>query len=185
MPTITTVVVADAATGTPLYTQTQALAPTASRLHWPAPNVAAQTSFALMDFPRFFVPAWGPTPIPAGAPIDPALNRTNGYDYRNNVYGDQYVFLLGASLGEWAAARRSFVAVFGATPLLPDFAFGTWFTWWTPYRCACERSCVCVCVCILVCLGGVWLKNFMNLCFLVKTRKIRVSRFFERKGSSK
>jgi hypothetical protein len=32
-----------------------------------------------MDFPRFFVPAWGPTPIPAGAPIDPALNHTNGY----------------------------------------------------------------------------------------------------------
>jgi alpha-glucosidase (family GH31 glycosyl hydrolase) len=62
------------------------------------------------------------------------------YDYRNNVYGDQYVFLLGASLDEWAAARRSFVAVFGATPLLPDFAFGTWFTWWTPYRCVRARD---------------------------------------------
>ena len=57
----------------------QALAPTASHLHWPAPTVASQSAVAFMDFPRFFAPAWGPTPIPAGAPIDPALNHTNGY----------------------------------------------------------------------------------------------------------
>jgi hypothetical protein len=133
MPTITQVVISDRVSGVALYAQNRPLTPDQSHLHWPAPNVASSSAYSFMDFPRFYVPPWGPTPIPAGQPVDPALVHTNGYDYRNNVYGDQYVFLLGSSLASWAAARQSFIKVFGSTPLLPDFAYGTWFTWWTPY----------------------------------------------------
>ena len=40
-----------------------------------------------------------------------------------------YVFLLGTDLAGWHAARQEFNALSGATPLLPDFAWGTWFTY--------------------------------------------------------
>jgi hypothetical protein len=33
----------------------------------------------------------------------------------------------------YTAFRREFLQLTGATPLLPDFAFGTWFTWWHNY----------------------------------------------------
>ena len=32
-----------------------------------------------------------------------------------------------------AAARQAFIDLAGPTPLLPDFAFGTWFTYWFSY----------------------------------------------------
>ena len=31
------------------------------------------------------------------------------------------------------ASRAEFVKLAGPTPVLPDFAFGTWFTWWDTY----------------------------------------------------
>ena len=40
----------------------------------------------------------GTAPVPAGTTVDPALVQTNGYDFRNNVAGDTYVFLLGADM---------------------------------------------------------------------------------------
>ncbi|KAL1527745.1 hypothetical protein AB1Y20_009130 [Prymnesium parvum] len=98
-----------------------------SLLHWPSP--LANRTYALADFPRFYTPPWGAAPAPAGA----AHAATNGYDFGNNVAGDTYVFLLGETLDEWRRARREFVALAGATPLLPDFAYGTWFTWWHGY----------------------------------------------------
>ena len=66
-------------------------------------------TIVLADFPRFFVPEWGPTPIPAAAKpaLDPALVPTNGYDFTNNVNGDAYVFL--PSTEGFGAARRAFV----------------------------------------------------------------------------
>lgn len=59
--------------------------------------------------------------------------ESNGYDFSNNVAGDTYVFLLGSTLTEWKAARQSFIGLAGPCPLLPDFAYGTWFTWWHSY----------------------------------------------------
>eukprot|EP01047_Picozoa_sp_COSAG01_P024184 COSAG01_NODE_1487_length_10136_cov_8.813390_3_plen_99_part_00 len=46
---------------------------------------------------------------------------------------DTYIFLLGETLESWQAARQEFVKLAGSTPLLPDYAFGTWFTWWHPF----------------------------------------------------
>lgn len=59
-------------------------------LHWPAPGgaaTAAAKSYALMDYPRFRVPPWGPAPIPANVTVPPELKATHGFDFRNNVYG--------------------------------------------------------------------------------------------------
>lgn len=100
-------------------------------LHWPSPMTTA--AYALVDYPRFFAPEWGPTPIPSDATVDPSLVATNGYDFTNNVNGDVYIFLLGDDLDSWNAARAEFVRLAGPCPVLPDFAFGTWFTWWNSY----------------------------------------------------
>jgi len=103
---------------------------TRNLLLWPSP--LAQPAYALEDFPRFTVPQWGPTPMPPSAAAG-RLNETNGYDFSNNQDGDTYVFLLGTDLGGWHAARQEFNALSGPTPLLPDFAWGTWFTYWNNY----------------------------------------------------
>jgi len=100
-------------------------------LNWPGPLEAE--SYAVVDFPRFFVPAWGPTPVPEGVFLSSDLHATNGYDFRNNVENDTYVFLLGNDVDSWQAARMDFLQLAGPCPLLPDFSYGTWFTWWHPY----------------------------------------------------
>jgi hypothetical protein len=43
-------------------------------LHWPSPMTLK--AYALTDFPRFFTPEWGPTPIPADAKVAPELVAT-------------------------------------------------------------------------------------------------------------
>ena len=113
---------------TPDVTQTRAA------LRWPDP--AQSETYAIKDFPRFFVPPWGPTPIPsaARAGVEPALLPTNGYDWRNNVDGDTFVFLGLRSPAGWAAGRQEFIALAGPSPVLPDWAFGVWYTWWHPYN---------------------------------------------------
>eukprot|EP01051_Picozoa_sp_SAG22_P015779 SAG22_NODE_2118_length_2984_cov_2.031196_1_plen_396_part_00 len=103
--------------------------PQRNLLHWPAP--LNKTAYALSDYPRFVVPAWGATPAPPSC--DPELRQTSGYDFRNNVEGDTYIFLLGDSLGSWQQSRQEFVRLAGPTPALPDWAFGTWFTDWYGY----------------------------------------------------
>jgi len=95
-------------------------------LHWPAPYTSK--AYALVDSPRFSVPDWCVAPAPEGTP-----GTTNGYDFQNGVYGDTYVFLLGEGLEGYRAARVEFQNLAGPVPLLPDFAYGTWFTWWHPY----------------------------------------------------
>ena len=115
------------ASGTAVHDSDKSDASRANLLHWPSPLAAAV--YALVDRPRFFAPSWGAAPAPAGA----AHADTNGYDFTNDVAGDTYVFLLGGSLSSWQVARRAFVALAGATPLLPDWAYGTWFTWWHQY----------------------------------------------------
>lgn len=98
---------------------------------WPAPLTAAATS--ITDRPRFYVPPWAVTPIPKGQYVDPALIPTNGYDFRNDVSGDTYVFLLGSFLEDWYSSRQEFLTLTGHAPLLPDFILGTAFTYW--YSC--------------------------------------------------
>lgn len=100
---------------------------TDNMLHWPSPLTAQ--AYLLTDFPRFHVPAWGPTPH---FPIS-QFPETNGYDFTNNQNGDNYIFLLGNTLESWFEARAEFVKLVGPTPLIPDFAFGTWFTYWYSY----------------------------------------------------
>ena len=104
------------------------------QLSWPGP-ANGTAAYAFKDFPRFGVPAWGAAPIPADArsTLDPALLPSNGYDFRINTNGDVYVFLLGDSLDTWWSARREFVRLTGPTPVLPEWAFGIWFTWWHAY----------------------------------------------------
>jgi len=115
------------ASGTAVHDSDTADASRANLLHWPSPLATA--AYALVDRPRFFAPSWGCAPAPAGA----AYADTNGYDFANDVSGDTYLFLLGGSLSSWQVARRAFLALAGATPLLPDYAYGTWFTWWHSY----------------------------------------------------
>jgi hypothetical protein len=125
------VLVTDHASGATLYNSSADANEHPNLLHFPPP--AQTTGYLMTDFPRFFVPEWGPTPIPAAAKpaLDPALVPTNGYDFTNNVNGDAYVFL--PSTEGFGAARRAFVALAGGCPLLPDYAYGTWFTWWHSY----------------------------------------------------
>ena len=82
-----------------------------------------------------FRPEWGPTPIPDGASVPPELVATNGYDFTNDIASDTYIFLLGADggLDRWWASRAEFMTLTGPTPLLPDYAFGVWYTWYLVY----------------------------------------------------
>jgi hypothetical protein len=107
-------------------------APASNLLHWPSPLSTA--AYAIEDRPRFFVPEWGPEPMPEDAHVDPVLRGTNGYDFRNNVTGDVHVFLLGSNLESWFSSRGEFLRLTGPTPLLPDYAYGTWFTNWEQYN---------------------------------------------------
>jgi len=100
-------------------------------LHWPSP--LEKPSYALVDSPRFYAPPWGPTPVPADVQLDPELRATNGFDFRNDVDGDTYIFLLGDSLASWEQSRKEFLQLTGPCPLLPDWAYGTWFTRWYNY----------------------------------------------------
>jgi hypothetical protein len=130
-PTHVKVTVADKATGVILWSVDD-LDSVSQNLNWPSPGYN-QTIYAIKDYPRFYVPPWGPTPIPAGVSVEPALAETNGYDFRNDQTGDTYLFLLAGGLDAWQHSRREFVQLAGPTPALPDFAFGTWFTFWHTY----------------------------------------------------
>lgn len=39
----------------------------------------------------------------------------------------------GEDLSAWSSARVEFLKLTGPCPLLPDFAYGTWFTYWHSY----------------------------------------------------
>jgi hypothetical protein len=103
----------------------------ANLLHWPSP--LESKSYAFMDSPRFTVPQWGPTPMPNNSIVAPGSTVTNGYDFTNDQRGDIYVFLLGDTLEEWWASRAEFLALTGPSPLLPDYAWGVWYTWYRQY----------------------------------------------------
>ena len=46
----------------------------------------------------------------------------------------RYVFLLPGTPEGWSRSRAEFIALAGPTPVLPDWAFGIWYTWWNPYN---------------------------------------------------
>lgn len=98
-------------------------------LHWPSPM--EKKAYALVDFPRFFVPEWDLMPAPKSVAAD--LKDTNGFDFTNNVDGDTYIFLLGDDMTSYTASRGEFITLAGPCPVLPDYAFGSWFTWWHPF----------------------------------------------------
>jgi hypothetical protein len=129
-PTHIKVTVTDKASKATLWA-TDDLDTVSQNLNWPSPG--NKTVYAIKDYPRFYTPPWGPTPIPAGVTVEPALAQTNGYDFRNDMTGDTYLFLIDGTLDAWNAARTEFVQLAGPTPVLPDFAFGTWFTFWSTY----------------------------------------------------
>ena len=92
------------------------------------------------------MPPWGLTPAP---PTNTKNVNTSGYE--RSPAPDYYVFLTDAvprartgtstSSGAGTTAtvkgyqdfRAEFLKLTGATPLLPDYAFGTWYTWWHNY----------------------------------------------------
>lgn len=57
------------------------------------------------------------------------LGDSISYDVRNHA-PDYYLFVVG---GLYDHFRQEFLRLTGPTPLLPDYAFGTWFTWWHNY----------------------------------------------------
>jgi alpha-glucosidase (family GH31 glycosyl hydrolase) len=97
-------------------------------LHWPDPLTTK--GYGLVDHPRIYVPPWASTPMPTGQTLH---KETNGYDLSNDIDKDTYVFILGEDLDGWHNSRHEFVKLVGGTPLLPDYAYGTWFTYWHAY----------------------------------------------------
>ena len=70
-------------------------------------------------------------PIPDSPLLSPPFFQVNtsGYDIRNDA-DDVYLFVV---RGDYTALKTAYVALTGPVPLLPDWAFGTWFTEWHNY----------------------------------------------------
>jgi hypothetical protein len=69
--------------GTTVLWEIDDLDSVSQNLNWPPPITPGDKpqAYAIKDYPRFYTPPWGPTPIPAGVTVDPALKDTNGYEY--------------------------------------------------------------------------------------------------------
>lgn len=96
-------------------------------LDFPSPS-AIPGVFALQDSPRFLVPEGGAIPQ-SHLTEPPELRNSSGYDIRNDA-DDIYLFIPAAN---YTRLKRDFIALTGAVPRLPDWAFGTWFTEWHNY----------------------------------------------------
>ena len=103
--------------------------------------------WAIRDAPRFVPPSWGATPPPIhpSPPLGP-LNKTSGFDFTDAP--DVYFFLTNTTQSNhhhqhggtmmpvtdaYASLRRDVLALTGPIPLLPDYAYGLWFTWYHNY----------------------------------------------------
>lgn len=97
---------------------------------FPSPS-SLPTVFAIRDSPRIIVPPGGA--IPQGK-VPPALSNTSGYDVRNQA-DDIYMFIRNNNPNhDYIWMKKKFLDLVGHTPLLPDWAFGTWFTEWHSYH---------------------------------------------------
>jgi len=97
------------------------------------------TAWAVRDGPKFILPAWGVTPPPANASLGP-LTNTSGIDTRAYDGPDAYIFIIegagsasSAAMQGYASFRSEFLLLTGSVPLLPDWAWGLWFTWYHKY----------------------------------------------------
>lgn len=114
------------------------------QLELPSPadvyNDPKYRAWAVRDGPLFIPPTWGATPPPSDVDLGP-LTNTSGFDTRIHTGADAYVFLIpGAGSASSAAKagyisfRSEFLSLTGPVPLLPDWAWGLWFTWFHPYN---------------------------------------------------
>eukprot|EP00927_Polykrikos_kofoidii_P060823 TRINITY_DN55730_c0_g1_i1.p1 TRINITY_DN55730_c0_g1~~TRINITY_DN55730_c0_g1_i1.p1 ORF type:complete len:809 (+),score=96.46 TRINITY_DN55730_c0_g1_i1:148-2574(+) len=107
-------------------------APAAPRVPVPSrlPDV-----WALRDAPRFVPPSWGPTPPPKSGSFP--FPETSGFDVSSGA-PDVY-FFFPTSTG-YVDFRRDLLQLTGSVPVLPDFAFGTWFMWYHNYTSASKEQ---------------------------------------------
>merc|ERR1711937_567241 len=96
-------------------------------------------AWAVRDGPKFIPPAWGATPAPVNSSLGP-LTNTRGFDTRVYSAGDAYIFLIpgagsasSSAMKGYDSFRSEFLSLTGSVPLLPDWAWGFWFTWYHPY----------------------------------------------------
>lgn len=82
----------------------------------------------MLDHPRFVPPAWGPTPAPGAITSFP---ETSGFDVEHAA-PDAYFFFPELA-GGYAEFRKNVLQLTGPIPLLPDYAFGSWFLWYHNY----------------------------------------------------
>jgi alpha-glucosidase (family GH31 glycosyl hydrolase) len=114
------------ADGTKLLWQAETLDAPVSLLDFPVPATLPAV-FALRDAPRFVPPEWGATPMPDT--YQGPCRETNGFDLRNDA-PDAYFFLTN---GKYKALRSEFLRLTGPVPVLPEYVFGTWFSWYHSY----------------------------------------------------
>ena len=96
------------------------------RTNFPAPDELG-LGYVIADAPRVVQPAWGSTPMPAGAlpPSDP-LYATSGWDYRYTATPDVYVFvnLRRSFFNDYVGVRRDFLRLTGPVPIVPLYFLG-------------------------------------------------------------
>jgi len=117
------------ADGSQLLHRVEVLGAVPSLLDFPTPRNVPRV-FALRDSPRIVPPPWGATPAPDN--YTGPCNATSGFDLRNAA-PDAYFFIVPQTTGGYQALRREYLKLIGPVPQLPDYAFGTWFTWYHSY----------------------------------------------------
>jgi hypothetical protein len=96
------------------------------RTNFPAPDELG-LGYVIADAPRVVQPAWGATPMPAGAlPTTDPLYATSGWDYRYTATADVYVFVntRRSFFGDYVAVRTDFLRLSGPIPIVPLYFLG-------------------------------------------------------------
>jgi alpha-glucosidase (family GH31 glycosyl hydrolase) len=99
--------------------------PSGTRI-FPAPDELGN-GYVIADNPRVVQPAWGSTPMPAGAlPSSDPLYATQGWDYRYPATPDVYVFVNKKAdyFADYVAVRKDFLRLTGPIPIVPLYYLG-------------------------------------------------------------